>query len=94
MKNNTNTNKVKKSTAQLVWENLQLLVLAGTVAGQCVIGASFLVGQGIWVVCNTIALVRDFVLHRPAADKIKNAVLLGITCGLIAAYLLGFYGTH
>jgi len=84
--------KPRKTIKTLVWENLQLLVLAGTVAGQCIIGASFLIGQGVWVVCNTIALVRDFVLRRPAADKIKNAVLLGITCGLIAAYLLGFYG--
>jgi len=84
--------KPRKTIKTLVWENLQLLVLAGTVAGQCIIGASFLIGQGVWVVCNVLALVRDFALHRPAADKIKNAVLLGITCGLIAAYLLGFYG--
>lgn len=82
----------RKSVKVLVWENLQLLCLAGSVAGQCTIGASFLAGQIIWLVANTIALVRDFVLHRPPADKIKNATLLGITAGLITAYLLGFYG--
>lgn len=92
MNNKNNNTEVKKSTAQLVWENLQLLVLAGTIAGQCIIGASFLIGQGIWLVCNAIALIRDFALHRPAADKIKNAALLGITGGLIIAYLMGFYG--
>lgn len=84
-------NKKKKSTKQLIWENLQLLVLAGTIAGQCIIGASFLIGQGIWWVCNAIALIRDFALHRPPADKIKNASLLGITTGLIVIYFLGIF---
>jgi len=85
-------NKKNKSTKQLVWENLQLAVLAGTIAGQVTIGASFMLGQIIWLVCNIVALIRDFILHRPAADKIKNAALTGITAGLITAYLLGFYG--
>jgi len=84
--------KTTKSMKVLVWENLQLLCLAGSVAGQCVIGASFLIGQIIWLVVNAVTLTRDFVLHRPPADKIKNSVLLGITAGLIIAYLLGFYG--
>lgn len=82
----------KKQKVTFAWENLQLLVLAGTIFGQCTVGASFLLGQGVWAACNTIALIRDFVLRRPAADKIKNAALLGITVGLIVAYLLGFYG--
>lgn len=85
-------NKTQKSTAQLIWENLQLAVLAGTITGQCIVGASFLIGQIIWLVCNIVALIRDFMLHRPPADKIKNAALTGITAGLIIAYLLGFYG--
>ena len=85
-------NRAQKNTKQLIWENLQLAVLAGTIAGQCIVGASFLIGQVIWLICNSIALFRDFMLHRPPADKIKNAALTGITAGLIVTYLLGFYG--
>lgn len=79
----------KKSTKVLVWENLQLLGLALTIFGQVTIGASYLLGQGVWLVANIIALVRDFVLHRPAADKIKNGALLGITSGLIFLNVFG-----
>lgn len=86
------TTTTKKSTKQLVWENLQLLALAGTIAGQVVVGASFLVAQSIWLAANILSLVRDFILHRPVADKVKNASLTALTAGLITAYLLGFYG--
>lgn len=82
----------KKSTKQLVWENLQLLALTGTIVGQVVVGASFLIAQGIWLAANILSLVRDFMLHRPVADKVKNAALTALTAGLIIAYLLGFYG--
>lgn len=72
----------------LFWENLQLLVLAGTVAGQIITAQSFIIAQVIWLVCNLIAVVRDFVLKRPFADKIKDAVLTGITAALVASYFI------
>lgn len=81
--------KDKKKTSTLVWENLQLLGLALTIFGQVTIGASYLLGQGVWWVANLLALVRDFVLHRPPADKIKNAALLAITTGLIVLNVWG-----
>ena len=85
-------NEVKKPTKIILWENLQLLALAGTITGQVVVGASFLWAQGIWLAANILSLVRDFVLHRPVADKVKNACLTGLTTGLIGAYMLGWYG--
>ena len=84
--------KEEKTTKILVWENLQLLALAGTIVGQIVVGASFLIAQGIWLAANLLSLVRDFVLHRPIADKVKNACLTALTAGLIGAYMLGWYG--
>lgn len=81
--------KDKKKTSTLVWENLQLLGLALTIFGQVTIGASYLLGQSVWWVANLLALVRDFVLHRPPADKIKNAALLAITTGLIVLNVWG-----
>lgn len=71
-----------------VWENVQLFVLILTIVGQVTVGASFIIGQGVWLIANTIALVRDFALKRPVADKIKNATLWAITCGLVASYFI------
>ena len=70
-------------------ENLQYLVLALTVAGQVVIGVSFLWGQGVWCLANFITVARDFALQRPRADIVKDTAMLGLTIGLITAYFLG-----
>lgn len=69
------------------WEQLQLLTLALTIVGQCVIGGFFFLGQGIWLIANIISLIRDFKLNRPYADKVKNATMTAITIGIIASYL-------
>lgn len=79
---------LKKSKSQKVWENLQLLCLALTIFGQVTVGAVFLLGQGVWLASNLLSLVRDFALHRPAADKVKNAALTAITAGLIVGYFI------
>lgn len=70
-----------------VWEEMQLLVLALTIIGQCIVGGFFIIGQSLWCVANTIALIRDFKLQRPYADKVKNATMLAITIGIIVGYL-------
>lgn len=71
-----------------VWENVQLGVLGLTIFGQVVVGASFLVGQFAWLIANTIALIRDFVLQRPIADKVKDGCLWAITLGLIVSVII------
>lgn len=81
--NNSQTNATVKT-----WENIQFLVLILTIVGQVTVGASFIIGQSVWLIANTIALVRDFALKRPIADKTKNATLWAITCGLIASYFI------
>lgn len=81
--------KEEKTLGQKIWENLQLLNLAMTIAGQVLIGGSYLIGQGIWLVANIIALSRDFALHRPIADKVKNACMTALTLALIVFYLMG-----
>lgn len=72
-----------------IWTQAQYLNLALTIAGQCIIGASYLIGQGVWLVANCIAVIRDVVLKRPAADVVKDVAMTAITIGLIAVYLLG-----
>lgn len=84
-KEETKTTKIK------VWENLQLACLFGTILGQILVGGLYFVAQSIWLVCNVLALVRDFILHRPIADKIKNAGLCGVTVALIILRATGIY---
>lgn len=79
----------QKSTARKVWENLQYLNLALTIGGQVVIGGSYLIGQGAWLIANVIAVARDIILKRPAADVVKDVAMTALTAGLIVFYLLG-----
>ena len=72
-------------------ENLQLLNLAGTILGQILVGGLYFAAQSIWLACNVLALVRDFVLHRPIADKVKNASLCALTLALIILRIVGIY---
>ena len=81
----------EKSTWRKVWENLQYLNLALTIAGQVIIGGSYLLGQSVWLVANIIALARDFTLQRPTADKVRDAAMTALMAGLMIFYLLGGY---
>jgi len=72
-------------------ENLQLLGLALTIIGQIIIGGTYIGGQGVWLVANLIAVFRDFYLHRPLADKIKNGTLTAITLGLCVCWFIGIF---
>lgn len=74
-----------------LWTQLQYLVLGLTILGQITVGAAYLAGQGAWCIANLIAVIRDFILHRPTADIVKDSAMLAITIGLIAAYCLGFF---
>lgn len=74
-----------------VWENLQLCCLFGTIIGQILVGGLYFVAQSIWLACNVLALSRDFVLHRPIADKVKNAGLCAVTVALIVLRAIGIY---
>ena len=67
---------------------MQLVCLFLTIAGQVVIGPRYLAGQGIWPVSNIIAIIRNVVLKRPLADKVKDWAMTGITAGLMIAYAI------
>ena len=77
-----------KASHRRMWENLQYAGLALTIAGQVVIGPMWLLGQVLWLIANIIAVVRDFCLSRPNADKVKDIGLTALTIGLIVASFL------
>lgn len=89
MTNNTKTAKAPKTLKIRVWENLQLLTLALTIFGQVVVRFDWaLYAQMIWLAANVLALSRDFVLHRPMADIVKNACLTALTAGLVISFFI------
>ena len=72
-----------------VVENLMYIILAALILGQCVIGVSFYIGQGIYLFANGVSIFRDFYLGRAKADKVKDIACFAITLGLIIfRYLL------
>lgn len=79
----------EKMLARKVWENLQLATLLLSVAGQIIVGQSFLAGQIAWFIANLIAVIRNFILARPAADVVRDVAMTALTAGLIGFYLLG-----
>jgi hypothetical protein len=66
-----------------IFENLCYVVLVGLIVAQCVIGKWYLIGQGLYLVCNLIQVTRDFALQRARADKVKDISCTAITIGLI-----------
>ena len=79
---------------QIVWKELNYLVLITLITAQCVVKVDFLIGQFVYLFANTISFSRCFVLQRPIADKIKDGCMLGITVGLVAMTALEEFGIH
>lgn len=79
---------------QMVWKELNYLVLITLITAQCVVKADFLIGQFVYLFANILSFTRCFVLQRPVADKIKDGCMLGITVGLVAMTMLEQFGIY
>ena len=84
----------KMTKMQIIWKELNYLVLITLIVAQCVVKADFLIGQFVYLFANTLSFSRCFVLQRPLADKVKDGCMLGITSGLITMVILETYGIH
>lgn len=73
------------------WENTALLCFGLTVLGQCFCGSLYLLAQTIWLIANVISLIRNVVLERPTADKVRDSGLIGLCVSLIVLRVLGVY---
>lgn len=82
---------MEKSTREQRWENIALLCFALTVAGQGLVGGFYLVAQFVWLTANVVSLIRNIVLQRPKADKLRDAGLIGLTVTLIVLRVFGVY---
>ena len=72
---------------QKFFENIYYVVIALLILAQCVVGPSYLFGQGLYLAANVVSLVRCYALKRPAADKVKDYACTAITLGLIYLYV-------
>lgn len=79
---------------QIVWKELNYMVLISLITAQCVVKADFLIGQFVYLFANGLSFTRCFILHRPMADKVKDGCMLGITIGLVVLTYLESFGIH
>ena len=67
-------------------EGLGYCGLALTIIGQCVIGISYLCGQGCWLVANGCYLIKAVKQNLGKAEIIRNLCMSAITAGLMIFY--------
>ena len=79
--------KINTNRIETFFINLQYLCLALTILGQITMGIGYIIGQSCFFAANVFTLTRDFVLHRPTPDKVKNCCLTALTLGLILIYI-------
>ena len=79
--------KIYTNKIETFFINLQYICLALTILGQITMGIGYIVGQSCFFAANVFTLTRDFVLHRPTPDKVKNCCLTALTLGLILIYI-------
>ena len=75
-------NKIKISPEK-VWEGVAYVCLALTIAGQVFTTMNVLIAQVVWLISNVLFVARDFALHRPVSDKVKDVCMLGLTIGIV-----------
>jgi len=72
-----------KKIEKIFTNEVGYLVMALLIMGQCTVGEWFYLGQFVYLFANALNLIRDFILKRPAPDKIKNTAFVAITLGII-----------
>lgn len=72
----------------LFWEVIGYITLAFCVVGQIIVGYIYLPAQCAYLGANLLSTARDFALHLPKANKVKDICFTAITIGLIIIYLL------
>lgn len=82
---------MEKSPKEKRWENIALLCFGLTVLGQGLVGGFYLIAQFVWFTANVVSLIRNIVLDRPKADKVRDSGLIGLCISLIVLRVLGVY---
>ena len=75
--------KIKRFLNKNFWEIVGYFGLALCVFGQITVGNLYLVAQIAYLIANVSAVIRDFAIGLPKANKVKDSCFTGITLALI-----------
>lgn len=70
------------------WEIIGYTTLALCIVGQITVGYIYLVAEIMYLVGNILSVIRNFALHLPLSNKVRDIVFTGITIGLIIIYVV------
>lgn len=73
----------------IIWEIIGYLGLALCLFGQITIGKWYLIAQFAYLIANAMAVVRNFMLNLPTANKVRDIVFTVITITLIVLRIFG-----
>lgn len=65
------------------WEIMGYVTLALCIFGQIAVGYLYLIAQIVFLVANSIGVVRDIALKLPQANTVRDVTFTAITIGLI-----------
>lgn len=68
---------------KVFWESVGYITLALCVFGQITVGYWYMIAQSAYLISNIAAVVRDFALNLPTANKVRDIVFTAITVALI-----------
>lgn len=75
--------KLTEKQKTVIWEIVGYIGLILCVFGQIAVGYLYITAQIAYLIANLSAVVRDFALDLPPANKVRDIVFTGITVALI-----------
>lgn len=72
------------------WEIINYFCLIGLIVGQITVGYAYMFAQIVYLMCNTITLIRSIKLRLPPSNIVRDACFTAITIGLII--IRAFFG--
>lgn len=79
---------MKKVKTSIFWETICYIGLGLCLFGQVMVGKMYLVAQFAYLVANFSAVIRDYAIHMPIANKVKDILFTAITIALILMRLI------
>ena len=76
---------MKKIKTNIWWETVCYVGLALCLLAQVLVGKIYLVAQSMYLIANISSVIRDYAIHMPIANKIKDILFTAVTIGLIVS---------
>lgn len=76
------------TTTPIIWEVCGYIAIALTVAGQVLIGGSYLIGQGCWLVANVLYIAKAIKQNAGNAEITRNLIMTALTAGLMIYWVM------